>query len=319
MGSDLVRAPPGGLALPDVERVRSYASKSRADATRRAYAADWRAFESWALSKGMADPRSASPEAVAAYLASLATVGRPITSIERAYSGIVSVLRAADPLTWPRKIKPDVIAAVLTGVRRAHPHAPRGKAPLTAGALLDAVLSTCDDSPMGLRDRALLLVGFGAAARRSELVALNVGDVTFDDQGVRLRIMSSKTSHKPVEKAILRARKASRCPAAALEAWLGARSNLQPDDPVFTNLRGERLSARWVAETIKHRVEAAGIGDPATFGGHSLRAGFVTSAAKAGKSLDSIRRQTQHARLETLIGYIRHATAFDDNATEGLL
>jgi integrase len=175
-----------------------------------------------------------------------------------------------------------------------------------------------------LRDRALVTLGWLGAFRRSELVALDVGDVRFTDEGLIVRLATSKTDQEGqgVEKGIPYAGNPATCPVRSLRAWLEA-ARLE-SGPLFRpvtrhgQLGERRLSDRAVALVVKRLAARAGL-EPAVFAGHSLRAGFATTAAQRGKSLDAIMRQTGHKSERVARGYIRHATLFTDNAATGLL
>jgi integrase len=126
-----------------------------------------------------------------------------------------------------------------------------------------------------LRDRALLLIGFAGAFRRSELVALEVADIEETDTGLRVTIRRSKTDQEGAGTTIAIVRGSIACPVAALRAWLTAAGITT--GALFRSIRkggkvGERLSAQSVAEIVKIRAQRVGL-DPAAFAGHSLRAG----------------------------------------------
>jgi integrase len=181
-----------------------------------------------------------------------------------------------------------------------------------------------DGSLRSLRDRALLLVGFAAALRRSEIVALDVRDLDLgrDARGVTLLIRRSKTDQEQQGEAIAIpiAEEEALCPVQALYAWLEAAQI--SEGPVFRSFalpRGRtrsevvqknRLTGQDVARILRRVLKAADIdGD---FAGHSLRAGFITSAAVRGVSEASIQRVSRHRSTAVLRGYVRHATRFDD-------
>jgi integrase len=306
----------------DVARARHFAEQATAPNTRRAYAADWRAFASWCQARAVEAERAA-PALVAVYLASMADAGAPAPTIERAYAGVASALREHHPEEWPLGRRPPACGQVLRGIRRVASHrvTPKRAAVL---AELDELLAACSDGIAGLRDRAVLLVGFAGAMRRSELVGLDVGDCAFVDEGLRVIVGRSKTdpTGKGLEKGIARGRKAYRCPVRALRAWLDAAGILE--GPVFRRVtKGgkvlpKRLGDRSVALIVKRAAQGAGL-PWAQFAGHSLRAGFVTEAARQRKPLDAMMRQTGHRSVASLLLYIRHATIFEENASEGLL
>jgi site-specific recombinase XerD len=179
-------------------------------------------------------------------------------------------------------------------------------------------------SPRELRDRAILLLGFAGAFRRSELTGLNVDDIEETPEGMLITLRRSKTDQQGVGRRVAIPRGEIACPVAALGAWLEAAAITE--GPIFRrifNRRAQRvtdrrLAARNVASIVK--VGAAKLGfDPASFGGHSLRAGFVTSAVKRGANLIKITDVTGHKSLEMLKTYSRDAEAFVGHAGAGLL
>ena len=213
--------------------------------------------------------------------------------------------------------------SVVQGIRRTLGVAPSQKAPLLADQL-KSVLKELPTGLIGLRDRALLLIGFGGAFRRSELVGLDVGDVVFGERGLEVLIRRSKTDQEGAGRkiGIPSARKTEHCPVVALKGWLDA--GAISSGPIFREINrharvgGGRLSDRGVALIVKRSVERAGL-EPKDFAGHSLRAGLVTSAAIEGKSMTAIMKQTGHRSVAMVTRYVRDATLFNDNAAEGLL
>jgi integrase len=184
------------------------------------------------------------------------------------------------------------------------------------------LLAHVDDSRLiGIRDRALLLVGFASALRRSELVGLNVEDLRFESEGVILSVLKSKTDQEQHGTEVSVMTGSDLCPVRALRAWLVA--SAITEGPLFRgmdrhgNLRPTRLTERIVSQVVKDSAERAGF-DPASFGGHSLRSGFATSAARAGKSEAAIMRQTRHKSVTVARRYIRQGTRWDDHAQAGI-
>jgi len=170
----------------------------------------------------------------------------------------------------------------------------------------------------GLRDTALLLLGFAGAFRRSELVSLDVDDVAFSDEGMMLRIKRSKTDQEGQGRVVAIPRVRGRCcPTRKLEEWL--KVSAITAGPIFRRfnrygqLQTSRLSAQSVALIVKHRAEALGL-DPEQLSGHSLRAGFATNAANKGASADRIRVHTGHKSDAMVQCYIRNSKLFIDSA-----
>jgi len=173
-----------------------------------------------------------------------------------------------------------------------------------------------------LRDRALIAFGMALAARRSELVALDVADLAWEDKGLRVTIRRSKTDQN-AEGAVVAVPEGRRVtPLAHLRAWLEAAAITE--GPVFRPLwkgnrvRDTRLSDHAVARIVQARAAAAGL-DPARYAGHSLRAGFVTAAARAGADVWKIPQVSRHKSMQVLSGYVRDARLFDDHAGEDFL
>jgi integrase len=192
-----------------------------------------------------------------------------------------------------------------------------GKAPaLTADVA--AMVSRTPDNLLGLRDRALLLFGFAGAFRRSELVGLEIEDLTFTEDGVKVLIRRSKTDQDGAGQVVGIARGVNLCPVAALRAWFEASGITS--GPIFrpVNRHGQiqphAITAQVVALVVKRYAEAAGL-DAGKYAGHSLRAGLVTSAAMNGVPEYVIQRQTRHKSTAMLRRYIRDASLFRDNAS----
>jgi integrase len=169
-----------------------------------------------------------------------------------------------------------------------------------------------------VRDKALLLVGFFGAFRNSELVGLNIEDVEFTPEGAILTLRKSKTDQegRGREVAIGYATRADLCPVRALQSYIATLG--RNTGPLFVSLHKsqytqKRLSAYAVALIVKDYADRLGL-DPRRFGGHSLRAGFATTAALLGATEDEIALQTGHKSMTVLRGYIRRASLFERNA-----
>ena len=174
----------------------------------------------------------------------------------------------------------------------------------------------------GLRDRAVLLIGFAGAMRRSELVGLNVNDLKETKAGLHLYIRTSKTDQEAMGQIIAIAPGKTACPVKALKAWLTAAkiTNGPIFRPIFNGgrLSTNRLSDRAVTEIVKIYAKRIGL-DPTSFSAHSLRAGFLTSAAQSGASVFKMMDVSRHKRMDTVRGYVRATEQFYDHAGKGLL
>jgi integrase len=182
-------------------------------------------------------------------------------------------------------------------------------------------MANTGDGLIALRDRALLLLGFAGAFRRSELVALDCADIEETEAGIKVTIRRSKTDQEGEGATIAIVRGMVACPIAALHAWLGAAGVTA--GPVFRSIRkggqvGARLTDRSVAKIVKDHAARVGL-DPTLFAGHSLRAGFLTSAATRGASIFKMMDVSRHRSVETVRGYVRDAEIFKNHAGAGLL
>lgn len=291
--------------LPDAPAVTRYLSAATADNTRKAYRADLVDFLAW----GGSIPATA--EEVAQYLADRADTLAVVTLSRR----LVAIGRAHTSQGHPDPTKTDLTRAVLKGIRRTKGMAQRQVSPVLASDLL--AMTEHMQGIKGLRDRALLALGFAAALRRSELVALDVADLSFVSEGLVITLRRSKTDQAGEGRKIgVPWGRTAACPVRAVRAWLD--HTQAQDGPLFLNVKkggalGTRLSDHAVAEIVKTYAQAIGL-DPACLSGHSLRSGLVTSAAKAGIALHRIADQTGHRSMEMLRRYIRDANLFLNNA-----
>jgi integrase len=275
----------GAHGLPDA--VASLVCDSLAPNTRRAYLSDLAEFERW----GGAIPASA--ETVAAYLAAradalaVATLVRHLASISKAHEarGLLNPTRS------------ELVRATLRGIKRTRGCAQRQAKALLRDDLL-LVLDAMGDGPKDMRDRALLLIGFAGALRRSELVALDVSDIEHVQQGIIITLRRSKTDQDGQGRKIgIPFGRRRWCPVAAFDAWLAISGIVA--GPVFraidrhAHVQKARLSGEAVSLVVRERVAAVGL-EPTPYSGHSLRAGLATSAAQAGLPTFRIRAQTRH-------------------------
>ncbi len=337
-----VTAGPGSLETVDgYVKAYEYLRAARSEASRRAYASDWIHFTDWCDAQPEIQSLPAAAETVAVYLAEHAdrlkasTLIRRCAAISALHQAAGHVSPTADPL----------VRATLAGIRRVHGTASDAKDPLVAHyvrRLLDALPREPEKALLAARDRCLLVLGFYGALRRSELVGLDVDDVEVNDQGLVVTLRRSKTDQDAAGRriAMLHTGVADACPAEVYQEWLSALRSSDPqtagqaDDappleqgrtkiPVFRpiNRHGQmgsnRLTDKAIARIVQRTALRAGLGD-LDVAGHSLRAGFATSAAAAGKSERAIMKQTGHKSLPMVRRYIREGSLFRDNATDGL-
>jgi site-specific recombinase XerD len=295
-----------------------FAKNDKADSTRRAYASDFRDFASWSSDMGQ-EALPALPGTVAAYLATLvdrklraSTIRRRLAAIRHAH-----VSAGHDAPT-----ESAALAAVHAGIRRKIGTRTNPKAPLVAKQLA-ALLKRTPDNLTGIRDRALLQIGFGAALRRSEIVGVNIDDIEdVPGQGILVHVRRSKTDQEGAGHTIPVPNGAKLKPAEAVRTWIKQLG--RTEGPLFVSipkgqrLTVERLSDRSVANIIKSYAEKAKL-DPAIFSGHSLRAGIITSALQSGADVFAAADLARHKKLETTRVYDRRAKAFDNHAGKKVL
>jgi len=309
-GGELV----GGGIAAELESARRYAVRALAPRTVETYAEQWRYFVGWCADRNV-EPLPAAPTTLAAYLADQADGGKSASTISVSASAIRrahSVAGHLDPASHP------VVRETAAGVRRVVTRAQRQAAPLETADVRAMVAALDADPSTGLartRDRAMLLVGFSAALRRSELVALDVADVAFHPAGMMLTVRRSKTDQEGVGAtlAIQHGQHPETCPVRALRSWLDAAGITE--GAVWRSCRdhselGPRITSGYVAGIIKKWAAKAGL-DPALFSGHSLRAGWATSAAKAGVGDRAIMDRGRWTSRVTVDRYVRRATGFD--------
>lgn len=293
------------MTLPVI--LRDIVANSVTDSTKRAYATDLAHFTGW----GGAIPATA--ELVAVYLAEQAdeyavgTLQRRLASLSKAHA----------TLGLDNPCRSELVKATMRGIRRMRGTAQREAKPILREDLF-TMLELMGDRPKDVRDRALLLLGFAGAFRRSELVGLDVGDIEHVRQGMVVALRRSKTDQEGRGRKVgVPFGRTRWCPVQHLAGWLDLAKITS--GPIFrgTNRHGhvldQRLSGEAVSIIVKKRAEAAGF-DPDLYSGHSLRAGLATSAAMAGASTWKIKRQTGHASDAMLSRYIRDGDMFTDNA-----
>lgn len=317
--SDIVRGAGGQLeTLAERnyrrERTRVYADAALSPATRKAYRQAWEAFCAWC------QPRSVSalpacPSDVADYVAWMADQGRRVSTINRS---LVAVGHAHQAAGLPSPCKSPEVSLAARGIRRQVGLRVKKK----KAAVLDILERMVEVTPTdlrGLRDRALLLLGFTAALRRSELVGLDVEDLEFDDRGLSILLRTSKTDQEGAGQYV-GVFEEDGAPAAIRE-WMKA-ANVA-SGPLFRgvdrwgHVLPDRMDGKTVWRVVKAACAAAGM-DPALFGAHSLRSGFVTEAGRQGKREDETMAQTRHKHIPTYRSYRQRDSVFDHNASKGI-
>lgn len=303
-----------------LEAAEAYARKSRSEATWRAYESDWRQFEAWCHK--VAEPSlPATPRIVALFVSAQATDGLSPATLSRRLSAIRLVHLGAGH-TSPHDAL--AVAEVMSGIRREWGKPPARKAPAVDEDLKRMVDAVPAQTRRGLRDRALLLFGFAGAFRRSELVALDTSHLEEHREGLRVTIQRSKTDQEAQGQviAILRHPDSSYCPVQALSDWQVV-AEIE-DGALFRRMvrndhvGAKRLSPQSVALIVKQYAARVGL-DPRRYAGHSLRRGFLTSAAANGANIFKMADQSRHKSMDVLRSYVSAESLFEDNAGANLL
>jgi integrase len=310
-----------------VARAADNTKRPRSPATERAYRADWGRFEAWCRDHGLT-PLPAPELVIVQHLTWLAQEGYRYASIARAYASIRAEHMAAGCLllTLPS------VTNTLGNIGRQLGVASRGKAALMNDRVREIARLLSDEAEdetqpaavrlLAARDSALLTVGFSSASRRSELARLDVQDLTYEDDGLVITIRRSKTDQRGESREVgVPFGSKGSCPVRALRRWLDLARIV--DGAVFRGVDRSgrvlaRLAGQGVARAVKRAVGRLGE-DPSEYGAHSLRAGLLTSAERAGKSLAAGMRQTGHRDNRQAMKYVRHGSLFTANAAEGLL
>lgn len=306
------------------ELIRKYA---KAENTIKSYMEDWKDFANWCEKHGF-QSMPALPKTVAKYLNDLSNrkyekngkeYNYKMSTIERRHAAI-SEAHQANGFFSPTKDY--VVKITMESLRRKLGTAPDPKEPILVEDLR-AMVNTLDLSKLkGVRDRALLLIGFTGAFRRSELVSIDMEHIKRTRDGFIINLPRSKTDQegKGYKKGIPYGSDPLTCPVRALEDWVQA-SSIQ-EGAIFRRINRHgrilgRLTPQSVRLIVREAAEKAGL-DPDLYAGHSLRSGFATSAAIAGKSERAIMDQTGHESLKMVRRYIRDGNLFRDNAASGI-
>ena len=315
-------------------RAAIYATRARGDGTRRVYRSAWRGYEAWCRSLGR-EPLSGDPDLLAMYATRRADDGVAVSTLRVDLAAIHTAHLLAGialDMRHPR------LAMVVEGITRGRGTRPTRQAAPAVPDVLRQLLGACQlpSTALGARDRAMLLLGFGAALRRSELVTLQLSDVVaVPGRGLRLLVRRSKTDqHGQGQDIAIWANPADPllCPVAALDAWLAQRHQARDLDwsaaesarrerPLFCAVTkagrptGIVLSDKAVARLVKTTASKAGL-DPEHYSGHSLRAGLATAAGDAGAALPDLMRQTRHKSTQVALAYLRPADLWRNNVTQ---
>lgn len=306
----------GGL----VDQVKLFMDKSISEKTKKAYKSDWSSFTNFCEDNDLS-PMPADPSTVSLYISHLAVDGKAVATIQR-HLTTISQAHAAFRINSPTTDFDTV--RTFSGIKRSLGTAQKKAKPIIWTQLVK-IVNAMRPSIIGKRDRAMLMVGWSAALRRSEIVALEFADIEFVDEGMIVIIRRSKTDQEGegFKIGVPWAKDKRLCPANSMKEFID-RSQIS-SGPLFFALgrKGKqffmppskdrhRLSPKSINLILSRRLKDAGI-KPAGYSGHSLRAGYITTAAKAKIPEHLIQIHTRHASVKVLRGYIREGSLFTDN------
>jgi len=340
-------APPQSGSLEDPERLRElqeslgrleeYAAQAQAENTIKAYAADLEDFRHW-CKRMEREWLPATPKTIGLYLGARAD-DLSLATLERRLAAIAS-LHKEEGYESPASVAEGPLRTIWKGLVREKTRQQDGAPPLLVEDLTSIIehlprYSAADDGPTGeltltsLRDRALLLVGWTGALRRSELVALTTADIQFiEGEGVNIYVRSAKADQEGegLVKGLPYGANKETCPVTALRQWLQA-AEREVEGPfegdIFRRFyRGESIgetamTGQYVSTVLKRHAERAGL-DPEAYSAHSLRAGFITQAIRAGKAERRVKEHSGHRSWETFNRYVEEAGTFQDNPAEDI-
>lgn len=302
MTSDLAPVTPAALAARQAARDR--AEQSRSAATIKAYRVAWAHFAGYCAGMGVSS-LPADPRDVAAYIEWMTATHAPST-IEQRLAAIANMHKLSG-YSWDSGAP--ALAETWQAIQRAFARPPKKAAAVTL-VMMRALVATCDDSAAGVRDRAMLLLNFAGGFRRSELVALAVGDVAFGDGGVRLTIRRGKGDQlaRGAIVAIPSGTQRETCPVAALRHWMALLGRTA--GPLFRRLSkagrligDDHMQSDVVWDILERRAALAGIEAPPR--PHGMRAGCITTMVRAGARDHDVMRHVRIKDVKTMAGYIR--------------
>ena len=324
---------PAGLTEADARRIFEYASRDLSDETRRVYALQWEQFASWAERRG-AQALPAAPETVAAYLSGRAE-DRSVSWISQAVAAIRKAHERADlesPTTAPG------VRRTIRGIRRTHGRPADQKAPALTSDIRKMIRAIRRGEPgpeagaaarasylRSLRNEAIILLGYAAALRRSELAQVKRSHVQFNADGLELLIPRSKADQEGEGERVGVNRGSTLCPVRALQRWMDAAGiesgplfrGVPRSAEIAPDAAADSITGRTVRNVIRGAAEAAGL-DADRFAGHSLRRGHLTQGALNGAELNRLQTQARHADPRTTAEYIEDANRMETNTSREL-
>ncbi|MBD1108780.1 tyrosine-type recombinase/integrase [Pelagibacterales bacterium SAG-MED50] len=291
---------------------------SKADNTIRAYKSDFNDFGLFCVQNGFKSLPS-EPKIVSLYLTYLSTKGIKMSTLKRRLVSIGLIHKIKGHYLDTKH--PTIIENIM-GIKRRKGSTQKGKKPLLINNLkqiINVIDNEINEEIKKIRDRTIILIGFSGGFRRNELVSLDLEDIDFVEEGLKINLKRSKTDQfgEGFVKGLPYFNNQEFCPVVSIEKWIKiAKINSGPLFRRFTKglkLSENRLTDQTVALLIKKYLKLAGINNK-NYSGHSLRSGFATSAAESGAEERNIMAMTGHKSTEMVRRYIKEANLFKNNA-----
>jgi integrase len=319
MDNNLIKFTPQNIVNHEelINKAKDYAIYSFAELTIKGYQKDWKLFEKWCQDKNLIS-LPCEINTLIIYITDLAANNYKVSTIERKVYAINHLHFISNQ---PLNLKNRDYKIVMNGIKRKHGTAKKGKVPLLIRALREIItnINQTKNSNMATRDKALISFGWASAMRRSEIVDLNWQDIVFVEEGIIVTIKKSKTDQygEGQKIAILYGNNQEICPVRNLKKWQEISSTNQA---IFTSINkadiinDKRLYDRDISRIIKKLIFSIGL-DFTEFAGHSLRSGFITTAAKHSVPDHIIMKHSRHKTAQMLQTYTRDNSLIKDNAT----
>lgn len=302
----------------EIESLKKFYFQQYAPSTLESYRSDWKIFCSWCRERGFSQ-LPADPVNVATFLCYQAEKGLKASTISRRRVAIRYYHSLAGAEPYPTDS--EIVRAAMRGIRRTIGLQREPKEPLIAERI-KRMVQFVPDTLIGKRDKAILLLGFAGAFRRSELIKITVRDLLMVEEGMRVILRRSKTDQEGAGQIVPVIKGDKVCPVTAVKEWIKA--GQIESGPIFRRIRKwghvceEPLTGYSIGRIVKIYAEKAGY-DPSQIAGHSLRSGFLTSAAMNGASIFRMMAISRHKSMQTLQKYVRMADEFNNHAGKGLL
>ncbi len=290
---------------------------SKSNNTLRAYKSDFKDFTIFCVKHSL-NSLPSSPKIVSLYLTHLSKISK-ISTLKRRLVSISMVHKLKGHYL---DIKHPIIVENLMGIRRAKGSIQKGKKPILISHL-KSIINAIDEQKIEnikkLRDRSIILIGFGGGFRRNEIISIDHEDLEFVPEGLKITIKKSKTDQfgEGMIKGLPYFNNENYCPIINLKKWLEI--SKITSGPIFRrfskglSLTEHRLTDQTVVLLMKEYLKIAGI-ESKNFAGHSLRSGFATVAAESGADERSIMAMTGHKTTQMVRRYIKEANIFKNNA-----